>query len=185
MTVRYALDPEQSRFTVQAFAGGMLSMLAHNPIIAIRDFTGEIRFTPGALEDAALEMTVRADSLAATDNVKQQDRQEIENRMRTEVLETSKYPEINFQTKAVSSDRIAEGWYRLQFQGELTLHGVTRIQTLDTQLRIPEDGVRLSGEFRLLLSAYKIRPVSALGGTIKLKDEVKFAFDLTGRPTTL
>ena len=184
MTVRYTLDPERSRFTVQAFAGGLLSMLAHNPVLVIRDFTGELRFTPGTLADAAFEMTVKADSLVADDSVNQKDRPEIESRMRTEVLETDKYPEIKFRTNEVSADRIAEGWYRLQLRGELTLHGVTRNQGIDAQLRIFEDGIRLSGEFRLLLSAYKIKAISALGGTIKVKDELKFAFDLAGRPVT-
>jgi hypothetical protein len=37
-TVRYVFDPSVSRFTVQAFATGLLCAFGHNPTIAIRDF---------------------------------------------------------------------------------------------------------------------------------------------------
>ena len=40
MTARYRLDPGQSRFTVQAFATGMLSFFGHSPTFAVRDFSG-------------------------------------------------------------------------------------------------------------------------------------------------
>ena len=39
---QYLLDKGASRFTVRAFAGGMLSAMGHNPTIAVRDFTGEV-----------------------------------------------------------------------------------------------------------------------------------------------
>ena len=48
MPARYRLDPAHSRFTVQAFAAGMLSFLGHNPTFAVRDFQGEVRFDPAA-----------------------------------------------------------------------------------------------------------------------------------------
>jgi hypothetical protein len=40
--------------------------------------------------------------------------------------------------------------------------------------------LRLAGDFRLLLSDYRIRQVSALGGLITLKEDLKFVFDLLG-----
>ena len=109
------------------------------------------------------------------------DRDEIESRMRKEVLETAAYPEIIFQSTEITGNKIAENWYRLAIAGKLTLHGVTNHQTIDAQLRLIEDEVRLSGDCTLLQPAYRIKPVSALGGMISLKDEVKFAFDLVGR----
>ena len=45
-TVRYALDPKVSRFTVQAFAAGLFSSFGHNPVIAITDFSGNAEVTP-------------------------------------------------------------------------------------------------------------------------------------------
>jgi polyisoprenoid-binding protein YceI len=181
MMVRYTLDPASSRFTVQALACGMLSGLGHSPTFAIREFTGELRFTPATFADASFHLTVRADSLTLTDSVSPKDRAEIEGQMRLGVLETAVYPEIDFQGAEITSDKVADNWYRLRLKGELRLHGVKRSQPVDAQLRIFEDQVRLSGQCTLLLSAYRIKPVSALGGLIKLKDELKLDFELVGR----
>src|SRR5262245_41865346 len=42
---RYKIEAGQSRFIVKAFAGGLLSAFAHDHTIAIRDFSGEVKFT--------------------------------------------------------------------------------------------------------------------------------------------
>jgi polyisoprenoid-binding protein YceI len=159
----------------------MLSGLGHSPTFAIREFTGELRFTPETLAEASFHLTVRADSLTVIDSVSPKDRAEIEGQMRREVLETAVYPEIDFQSTEIAADKVADNWYRLRLKGELRLHGVKGAQPVDAQLRILEDQVRLSGQCTLLLSAYRIKRVSALGGLIKLKDELKFDFDLAGR----
>jgi polyisoprenoid-binding protein YceI len=166
---------------VQAFAGGILSSFAHNPTFAIREFTGELRFTPDAPAEGSFRLTVKADSLTLTDSVSQNDRDAIEGQMRQEVLETATYPEVVFQSTGITAARAADDWYRLRIAGEFRLHGVKKAHEVDTQLRILEDEVRLSGQTTLLLSAYHLKRVSALGGTIKLKDELKFDFDLVGR----
>ena len=178
---QFVLDPAESRFTVQAFARGMLSALAHDPVIAIRDFTGRMQFSPEAPENASLEMSIKADSLQVIDKVPPRDRPEVERAMRQDVLGTATYPEIKYQATTVSASKIANTWYRLQLRGELFLHGVTNSQLVDTQVRILDERIRLSGDFTLFLSNYRIKPVSAVGGLVSLKDELKFSFDIVGR----
>jgi hypothetical protein len=41
--------------------------------------------------------------------------------------------------------------------------------------------LRAAGEFSVRQSDYEIRPVSALGGAVKLKDELKLSFDISAR----
>ncbi len=180
MTVRYVVDVAKSRFTVQAFASGLLSVLAHSPTFAIRGFTGEFQFTPDTIAPATLTLAVKADSLDLLDSVKAADRQEIASRMRQEVLETGTYPDIQFRSSEIAADKIAENWYRLQIKGQLTLHGVVAPQAIEAQFRIRDDEIQLSGEFKLLQSAYRIKRVTAVAGAITLKDELKFSFDLVG-----
>jgi polyisoprenoid-binding protein YceI len=181
MAARYRLDPGQSRFIVQGYATGMLSALAHDPTITVRDFTGELQITPDTFEPASFQMAVKADALDVTGNVKPQDRQEIETRMRQEVLEVARYPEVRYKSTAVKAAKITENWYRLQITGDLSLHGVTKALPVDAQCRIAEDELRLSGEFALLQSAFRIKRVTAVGGMITLKDELKLSFELVGR----
>ena len=179
--MRYLLDDSQSRFTVQAFVSGALSALGHSPTFAVRTFTGEIRFAPDATADAAINLKVQADSLALTDTVSAKDRNEIESRMRQEVLETAYFPEIVFQSTEITSTTIADGWYALRIAGKLSLHGVTNPYRLDSQLRVMDEEIRLTGDCPLSQPTYRIKRVSALGGMITLKDELKLAFDLVGR----
>jgi polyisoprenoid-binding protein YceI len=181
MTVRYTFDPRQSRFTAQAFATGVLSYFAHSPTFAARDFKGGVRFD-GEARGVSIDLTVNAASLEILDNVSASDRKEIEDRMRREVLETSSWPEITFEADDVATSPTAPNRYQLRVAGRLSLHGVTRPQRLAAELQVSGDRLRLLGECPVHLSDYRIRPVSALGGSIKLKDEVKLSFDLTGLP---
>jgi hypothetical protein len=41
--------------------------------------------------------------------------------------------------------------------------------------------MRVSGEFTLRQSDYGIKPVSFAGGALRLKDELKFSFELVAR----
>ena len=176
--LQYRVDGRRSRFTVKAFSGGLLSSFAHNPTIAIRDFTGDVEFAPNALEKSSLRLKVNGDSLELTDNVSDKDRKEIERMTREEVLVTDRYPEIIFESAQVSGNKITEGWYRVNITGNLTLHGVTNKCSFDAQVRVSADSLRAEGEFPLKQTDYNIKLVSAAGGTIKVKDELKFSFDI-------
>lgn len=175
---KYSLDASQSRFIVRAFVGGVFSAFGHDHTIAIRDFNGDIELTQGSLEPASLQMTIKADSLAVIDKVKEKDRREIENTMRTEVLETAKYPEIVFRSTRVDAIKTGEGAYSAKIWGELKLHGVTRNGLITAQLQFSGNTLRARGEFPLKQTDYNIKPVSVAAGTIKVKDELKFSFDM-------
>jgi len=177
----YELDANQSRFTVQAFAGGMLWAFAYNPVIAIRDFAGEVRFAPEELDKTSLFMTIKQGSLEVIDDIPQQDRQEIEGRMHQEMLETAIYPEITFQSTHISVSKVTANWYMAEIKGALSLHGVTRNERISAQVRILGDNLRVYGEFTLQLSNYNIKSFSIAMGTVMVKDELKFSFDIVAR----
>lgn len=176
----YRLVARDSRFTVKAFAEGLLSSLGHNPTLAIRDFEGRLEFDPASPEKAALDVTVKATSLEVMDDVSKKDRQEIESRTRDEVLEAGKHPEIVYQATAEKAESVAENQFRLSLSGTLSLHGVRKTNKLDVQLRQGESDVRLRGEFRLRTSDYGIKRVSALAGALKVKDELQFSLEIVG-----
>jgi polyisoprenoid-binding protein YceI len=179
MTARYRLNAGESRFTVQAFAEGLFSSFGHNPTIAIRDFEGEAECAPDTLEAAKLRVTVKADSLAVTDDIKEKDRLEIEQMMREQVLETARYPEIVFESTSITASRLSGGRYRVRVIGDLTLHGVTgKSLWIQAEVKTTEEGLRAQGEFTLRQTDYQIKPVSVAGGTLKVKNELKFSFDI-------
>jgi polyisoprenoid-binding protein YceI len=174
----YKLDPSQGRLTVQAFAEGMLSSFGHNPTFAIREFSGEVEFDSAAPNDAKLQVVVIAASLELTDDVSSKDRREIETRMRDEVLEPAKYPKIVFRSSSVAAGVVTDNQFRLEVQGKLALHGSERNEPIEIHVRAGGADMRLRGEWRIKQSGYQIKRVSAVGGAIRVKDELKLAFEL-------
>lgn len=176
--MRYLIVADQSRLTVQAFAKGILSAFGHSPTLAVRGLAGEVGFDADAADAASLNLTVSADSLAVIDNISEADRREIERKTREEVLESARYPEIVFQPLQVSAQRTEEAHYHIRLNGHLSLHGVTRTQSVEAGVALTGNCLRALGKTQLRLSDYRIEPVTALGGAIKLKDELELTFDI-------
>ncbi len=160
----------------------MLSAFGHNPTIAIPDFEGEVKWSSSTLEDASVRIVIKAGSLVVTGDISRKDRQEIEQRMHDEVLETDGFPEIVYECPRVSSiQKIGEGVFSVSLNGQLSLHGVTQNQPVSARVTLNVDTLRAAGEFSVRQSDYDIKPVSAAGGTVKLKDELKLSFDIAAR----
>lgn len=121
------------------------------------------------------------DSLGVTDDISQKDRTEIESGMKQDVLETSSYPEIVFESSQLTANKMGEGRYAVNASGNLALHGVTRSETIYAQVAVTGDTLRAYGEFSPRQTDYGIKLVSVAGGTLKVKDEVKVTFDFTAR----
>jgi polyisoprenoid-binding protein YceI len=177
-TVRYILNAGMSRFRVQAFVTGLLSAFGHNPVIAIRQFSGEAQFDPRAPERAVLRMIIEAASLEADGNINEKDRAEIQRIMHQEVLESEGYSEITYECSKVAASSTGEGGFWIVLSGELTLHGVTCAQRVAGSLRLDGSTLRASGEFSLRQSDYQLKLASGLGGALKVKDELKCSFDI-------
>lgn len=83
--VHFEIDARSSRFTVQAFATGLLSAMGHNPTIAIRKFNGAVDFSPDAVAGSDLRLSIQAASLTVQDGISSSDRREIEKLMNERV----------------------------------------------------------------------------------------------------
>ena len=109
------------------------------------------------------------------------DQREMETEMRDNVLEINKYPGIVYDAPSVTVKNTTDGQSDVVLLGKLTLHGVTRSQQVPARIAVTGDMLRAFGEFSLRQSDYNIKPVSAVGGGLKVKDEVKFSFDIVAR----
>ena len=178
---RYVIDGRASRFTVRAFATGLLAAMGHNPTIGIRGFGGEMKFNPDKLEAGLLKITIKSSSLSVQDDISAKDLREMERLMNQEVLETAKFPEILYDASSISVSKIADMLYSATLRGKLTLHGVTRGQPLNVRVALLGSMLRASGDFTLSQTDYDIKLVSVAGGGLKLKDELKFSFEIMAR----
>ena len=177
--LRYKIDAARSSFTAQAFAEGMLSFMGHNPTFAVRKYGGEIQLAPDNTAVESMLLIAQAASLSLMDKVSEKDAAEIENTMRAEVLEISRFAEIIFVSKDISMRQIEGTKYAVQINGVLSLRGEKRNQSLNVEASIVGTTITAKGSFRLKQSDYKIKQVKALGGTLKVKDEVEISFNIT------
>jgi polyisoprenoid-binding protein YceI len=176
--VRYTMDARSSRFMVKVGTGGALAKLGHNPTISIADFNGEVDFVPVNIEETRVTVKIHAASMIVTDDMNDKDRAEIQSNMQRDVLETDQFPEIAFESTSLKAERVLEGLYRVQIAGNLTLHGETRRHQMTVQVVFMADKLRASGDFLLRQTDYHIKLFSVGMGAMKIKDELKFTFDL-------
>ncbi len=177
----FVIDARASRFTVQAIATGILSAMGHNPTIGIRAFSGEVDFSAEPLEARDFHLKINAASFSVQDDISDKDRREIERLMNDQVLEICKYPEIVYQASAVSSTRLEESLFSGRLDGSLSFHGVSRSQSVTARIAVFGEMLRASGDFTLRQSDYQVQPVVVAGGALKLKDELKFSFEMVLR----
>jgi hypothetical protein len=60
-------------------------------------------------------------------------------------------------------------------------HGVTGSQTLSAHVAFGVDSLRAHGEFIVLQTDYDIPVASIAGGTLRLRDDLKFTFYVVAR----
>jgi polyisoprenoid-binding protein YceI len=182
---RFRIDPGQSRFTARVTAAGLLSFLGHSPTFAVREFAGTVAFVDDRIANLEVHLSARVGALEGTDYVSAPDRRQIEERMRSDVLDVPHHPEVEFHGRATSTDKTGTGQYRMRITGLLTVRGIRRSHVMGCDLRAYTDGFRLRGETGVRMSEFGIPPVTALGGTICLEDEVKLVFDFVLRREVL
>jgi polyisoprenoid-binding protein YceI len=179
--VHYVMDARASRFTVQAFATGVLAAMGHNPTLGIRDFSGEVNFSPDTLEGNSFHLSIKNSSLSVQNDISDKDRREIERLMHEQVLETAEYPAIVYDVPDFTATKMVDTLYSAALNGNLTLHGVTNSQPVTARVAVFGEMLRASGDFTLNQTDYQIKLVSVAGGALKLKNDLKFSFEIVAR----
>jgi polyisoprenoid-binding protein YceI len=178
--LKFQIDPAASRFTVQAFATGLLSAFGHNPRISIRDYEGEMEFVPESYEKASVKITLQMGAMEVLDEMKRDDRKKLETDMYQSVLDVDRFPTAVFESKQIMVQKLSD-LVQAHVVGELSFHGVTHDEVIDARVTNMGTMLRASGEFTLRQSDYGIKPVSFAAGALRLKDELKFQFELVAR----
>jgi len=166
----HPIDIANSHLRVHAFKSGLFSGFADNhdveaPIVegAIDESASRVRFTIDAQRMKVLDPQLSPDK-----------RRQVQERMLgPEVLDATRFPQINFQSTKVES----AGQDQLLVRGQLSLRGVTR--PVSASIR-KQDG-RYVGTCTLSQRDFGITPISIAGGTVKVKDELKVEFDIRAK----
>lgn len=162
------IDPGHSTVEVTVSRSGLLSALGHDHRIIAPISSGSVRSDGGP----RVEMGFDARSLQVADGgLSDSDREKVRAAMEgPEVLDAGRFPEIAFRSTAVE----AAGAGRWSVSGTLALHGQTRPVRGEVFL---SDG-RYRGSAVFKLTDFGIRPPAVAGGTVRVRDEVRIAFDV-------
>ena len=162
-----AIDTTKSSMTVLVGKAGAFSMMGHD-----HEITAPI--AKGTVDAAAHTVQLEVDAAAmrvADPNVSDKDRNQIQKTMEgPEVLDSTRYPTIVFRSTAAEPGA-AGAW---NVRGNLTLHGSTQPVTCVVR----ESGGHYTGDVRFKQTGFGIKPVSAGGGTVRVKDELEIKFDI-------
>jgi len=177
----YRLDASRSKFIAHALAGGLLWFKGHDHLVAVREFTGEARLDPDSLSGSSLEIVAKAASMEETSSVFTEPQKQIINKeLREIVLKPEQYPDITFRSTGVTGKSTSTNEYHLKIAGNLTLLGVTRPITIPTKVTVVGNELRAQGEFSIDRSDYKVKATSVFHGMVRVRDTVKFEFDIVG-----
>jgi polyisoprenoid-binding protein YceI len=169
--VVYRLIPA-SRFEVRTGKSGLFGFAGHSHQVRARAVEGWVVYRADNPSASRLEVRIPAESLQVLTPPDTAEIRKVTERMRSDVLRVSQYPEIRFSaTIAAPSSK----GFRLK--GELTMVGRTRSVPVDVTVRLAGDTLWAGGKFSVKQTDFGIKPVTAgPGGTVKVADEVKFDF---------
>ena len=76
---------------------------------------------------------------------------------------------------------ISANQYDLKITGDLTLHGITRRIVIPAKVTLNGNSLRAVGEFSIDRSDFKVKATSAFHGMVRVRNKVKFEFDIVGQ----
>ncbi len=179
----YTIVTGESSFWVFVPKAGLLSGFAHDHQIGIKSFSGKIVVPESGAGGGSLELNVDATSLVVLDTKpSEEDKKKIQNSMHSEVLESTKYSKVTFKSASVSDLKQTGGEnYSFTLNGDLTLHGVTKRIAMPVSLTINAKQLRAEGKYTLRQTDFGIKPYSAAGGTVKVKNEITVNFNIVAK----
>jgi polyisoprenoid-binding protein YceI len=165
----YRLVPA-SRFEVRTGKSGLFGFAGHSHEVRARAVDGWVVYNAEHPTSSRVEVRVPAESLQVLTPPDTAEMRKVTERMQTEVLQVSRYPEIRF-TPTVAAPA-SQGF---KLNGELTMAGHTRPVPVDVAVRMAGDTLWAEGKFSAKQTDFGIKPVTAgPGGAVKVADEVKF-----------
>jgi polyisoprenoid-binding protein YceI len=178
---RYTLDASHSKFVAHALRGGLFWFKGHAHLVAVREFTGEAQLNADSIAASSLVLTAKTASMEETSSVFTDAQKKIINKeLREIVLLPDQYPDIVFKSTNVSGKAAGANQYDLKINGDLTLLGVTRQITIPTKVTVMGNDLRAQGEFSINRSDFKVKATSAFHGLVRVRDKLKFEFDIVG-----
>jgi polyisoprenoid-binding protein YceI len=149
--------------------------------VAAPDVHGLVTFDPADLQRASVSLDFAASALRVTGKDEPPaDVGEVQQVMLSDrVLDVKRFPTISFRSRRVSVTLQTPGVADVVTEGDLTLHGTTHPVTIRVAATLDAGGrLTARGSFSLRQTDFGMVPVTAVGGTVRVEDELKIQFVL-------
>jgi polyisoprenoid-binding protein YceI len=180
------IDPGESRVTILVGKAGVLSFAGHAHEVVAPAVRGRVTFDPMDWPHAtvSLEVDATAMRLKAKDEAASDVPTVEKTMLGAQVLDVEHFPTITFRSRRVSVAIGAAGQAAVTIDGDMALHGKTRPMTVRASASVDASGrVTATGAFTLKQTDFGMIPVTAAGGTIRVKDDLDVQFVLKASPT--
>ncbi len=178
----------ESKSSVRVHVGkvGAFSFAGHKHEV-VAPVTGTVTADPADLKASSVDLAFASARLRVLpEGEPTGDAPKVEIMMRgPEVLDAVRFPEVHFRSKKVAGREVSGGAYALSLVGELSLHGVTQQITVPVKVTLEGRLLTARGETTLRHDQFGMKPVSAFGGAVKVKNEIQIDFEIVAeRPTS-
>jgi polyisoprenoid-binding protein YceI len=185
-----AIDATQSSITIQVYRAGALAAFGHNHVIECRAVNGsvwlaepreqsrfELEFPVEGLivDDPAARKSAGPDFASVPSN---KDREGT----RTNMLGPAQLDAARSPLIRVRSRSIRGAGPRYDVTAEVTIRGRASEVQFPVEVAEGASGLRVTGELGIRQSDLGLTPFRALGGALKVKDELRIAFDVAAHP---
>jgi polyisoprenoid-binding protein YceI len=177
--VALTVDAANSQVVIQVGKAGLLGFAGHAHEVAAEDVRGQVTFDPSDLSRAAVSLEFQAAALRVTGKGEPpEDVAEVQRVMLSDrVLDVKRFPTISFRSRRVTVAAQSTTTADLRVDGDLTLHGTMRPMTVRVSAALDAEGrLTARGSCSLLQSDFGIVPVTAAGGTVRVRDAIDVRF---------
>ncbi len=175
------VDGEKSSVSVRVDKGGLFSFAGHAHEVVAPIAEGHVTLDPTAVDRSAVDLQWAAASLRVNPaGEPPSDVAEVQETMLgARVLDARRYPTIRFRSTRVARLSGRGDLLTIKVDGDLALHGVTRPVAATIETSYVDGRLTAHGQLSIKQTDFGIQPVSAAGGTVRVKDELTIAFTVS------
>ena len=184
---RYRIDPQKSDVRLMVYRDGVLSTFGHNHVVSLKDLKGTIHLQP-KLEQSRVELEIPVDRLIVDDAAlrrqqgedfaNQPSKDDIEgtraNMLGASVLNAGQFPTIKVTGQSGPVDAKNSAMVALTVQ----LVGREIRLTIPATLKLEKDQLEVSGAAELSHRQLGLKPFSALLGSLRVAEQLKFKYHI-------
>ena len=176
----FRVDPAATTVVAHVGRAGLFRFAGHDHEVAVPGVEG--RITLDSTDPSRSRVAVQFDAKALKVTGRGEPAEDVAEVQRTmlsdRVLDVARYPIIAFESDRISVQQRSAGNWTLRVEGRLTLHGVTKPLGVPVAVRLDGNRLTATAEATIRQSEFGIQPVTAAGGTVRVKDEVVVNFTI-------